>query len=450
MNLEIVVLAAGHGRRMRSKKPKVLHELGGKPLLQHVLDTAMALNPSTIHVVVPKALDIFCNAITDVNVNWVVQEEQLGTAHAVMQVMNYVDEESQLLILLGDVPLIPREALEDCVRKTDSGVTVISAVFREPNEMGRLVRDTEGELLAIIESRDLEPSQWGIDEINSGMLCTSARFCKRALLELDRDNLQGEYYLTDLVRVARNHGEPVQVHQVPDYLDVFGVNTRGQLAFLERIYQRRIVDSLMDNGVSFRDPSRVDVRGVVETGVDCNVDINVVFEGSVILGDDVQIGPNCVLRDVEIGSGTSIHANSHIVGAVIGSDCEIGPFARVRSGTELSEDTHIGNFVEIKMSKLGRGVKAGHLAYIGDAQIGDGSIVGAGAITCNFDGAKKNRTQIGDRVFIGTNSTLVAPLEIASGAFIAAGSTITKRVVENELVVGRSRQRAIRGWQRPT
>ena len=418
-------------------------------MLQHVLDSAAALHPSRIHVVVPREHNAFIDAVSGDELNWVIQDRQLGTADAVKHALVHVDDESLLLVLLGDVPLIRTDTLRKCVEATRAGVTVISAILKEPNSLGRLVRDTDGELIAIVESRDLKAAHGNIDEINSGLLCVPASLCRSALKELDNDNAQGEYYLTDLIEVARVRQDSIRVIQVDSYAEVLGVNTRRELAAAERVYQKRLVDSLMDSGVSFLDPSRIDIRGEIKAGVDCIVDINVVFEGSVSLADNVKIEPNCVLRDVAIGAGTVIHANSHIVGAVVGSDCEIGPFARIRPGSELAEETHIGNFVEVKNSKLHKGVKAGHLAYIGDSEIGEQTNVGAGAVTCNFDGSRKNRTEIGDRVFIGTNSTLVAPLTIDSDAFIAAGSTITKNVAAKELAVGRSRQRGIKGWQRP-
>ncbi|MEM7218372.1 MAG: bifunctional UDP-N-acetylglucosamine diphosphorylase/glucosamine-1-phosphate N-acetyltransferase GlmU [Pseudomonadota bacterium] len=447
--LEVVVLAAGKGTRMRSALPKVLHDLAGRTMLGHVLHTAAALQPQAVHVVVGHGADVVRERFGDTNVNWVVQEQQLGTGHAVAQALPAVAEAAHVLVLYGDVPLTPVTLLQQCFAAAQAGPALITARMPDPAQLGRIVRSAAGDVERIVEYKDASDAERAIDEINSGILCASADFLRDHLNRLDSDNAQGEYYLTDVIGSAVADGLPVTAVVAEEPLDVAGVNDRVQLAELEREYQARAAVELMRGGATLRDPARIDVRGTVRTGSDCLIDINAVFEGDVVLGNDVTIGPNCVLVDAEIGSGTVVHANTVVEGAHIGERCSIGPFARIRPGSEFAEGVKVGNFVETKKSRLAAGAKANHLAYLGDATIGESVNIGAGTITCNYDGINKHRTEIGDDVFVGTNATLVAPLSLGDGAFVAAGSTVTTRVGDGSLAVGRARQRNIDGWTRP-
>ena len=443
MNLEVVVLAAGHGTRMKSKIPKVLHTVGGRPMLERVLDAVCDLEPKRVHVVVGRELAKVQQALPDADVNWVVQEPQLGTGHALLQTLPSLSSPSQVLVAYGDCPLITMDSLRHCLSAGEVGIRLLSAEMPNPTGFGRIVRDEDQRVTGIVEQADLPAKHREICEVNSGIMCTSVDILKDLLPQLSNENEQKEYYLTDIVSLARNTGHSVAAIKVDDYEETLGVNNRSQLAYAERAFQRRQAERLMQDGVTLLDPERFDLRGIMRTGEDCLIDVNAVFEGAIELGDNVRIGPNCVLRDVEIASNTYIRENSIIENASIGQNCTIGPFARIRPGTTLDEDVHIGNFVEIKNSHVHSGVRAGHLAYLGDAEVGSDTNIGAGAITCNFDGTNKNHTAIGDGVFIGTNCSLVAPLNIKSGAFIAAGSTIGKSVEAGAFAIERSEQRVI-------
>ena len=452
--LEVVVLAAGKGTRMRSALPKVLHGLAGRSMLEHVLHTANQLRPKAIHVVVGHgAADveehITANCGTD-NLRWVQQTEQLGTGHAVRSALPGVQKESMLLVLYGDVPLTPIELLRSCLASAVAGPALITALMPDPAQLGRIVRDPgTGTVESIVEYKDAEPAQRAINEINSGIMAASAEFFNDHLGRLKTDNAQGEYYLTDVIASARADGLPVTGVTADNPYEVAGINDRVQLAELERVYQRYQAEELMLAGATLLDPDRVDVRGNVQLGQDCLIDVNVILEGEVTLGANVHIGAGSIVRNTRIGDGTVIHPNTMVDGAIVGKRCSVGPFARIRPGSEFAEGVKVGNFVETKKTSLGAGSKASHLTYLGDAEIGAAVNVGAGTVTCNYDGISKHRTTIGDDVFVGTNSTLVAPIALEDGAFVAAGSTLTSRVKEGALAVGRARQRNIEGWKRP-
>ena len=449
MALEVVVLAAGAGTRMRSRTPKVLHPLAGRPLLAHVLDTAFRLEPDRCHVVVGDQADevkaYFCD---EPRISWVLQEPRLGSGHAAVQALPTVADDATVLVLLGDVPLVRAETLTQCVAAASKGIALVTIDLPDPSGFGRILR-RDGRIVGIVEDADATAEQLAIAEINTGILAAPKAVLDALLGTLDRDNKQGEYYLTDIVAKAERDGIPVTAidGRVPE--EVMGVNDRAQLAQLERYYQRGLAHELMGQGVAVLDPARLDIRGRLSAGRDCIIDVGVVFEGDVSLGEGVQIGPGCVIRDSVLGDAVEVQPMSYIDGAVIAGGCRIGPYARLRPGTELAESVHIGNFVETKKASLGAGAKANHLAYLGDASVGAGTNVGAGAITCNYDGVDKHRTEIGENVFIGTNSTLVAPLTIDDEAYVGAGSTITKTVAREDLAIGRGRQRNIQGWTPP-
>ncbi len=445
MQIEVIVLAAGQGTRMRSRMPKVLHPIGGQPMLRRVLDTVTSLEPLRIHVVVGHVSAELKRVLADVDVNWVDQTEQRGTGHAVLQALPDVETRSQVLVVYGDCPLVTVKTLEQCLVAGQHGLGLITAIVPDPTGLGRIVRTAAGEVEGIIEHADISHAQCEINEINSGILSASAGLLRQELPFITDCNAQGEIYLTDLIGRAVKQQISVNAVQATDYWEVLGVNDRVQLAQLERVFQRRQADDLLKRGVSLADPNRFDCRGSVDVGQDCEIDINVLFEGHVELGDNVRIGPNCILRNVQIASGTIVHENTVLADTKIGQDCRIGPFARIRPGSALANNVQIGNFVEIKQSHLNEGVKAGHLTYIGDAEIGAGSNIGAGSITCNFDGKSKHRTIVGDNVFIGSNTSLIAPLTIDSGAAVAAGSAINRDVKTDELAIERAEQRAVKG-----
>ncbi len=449
MSLDIVVLAAGQGTRMRSSHPKVLHPLAGKPLLGHVLDAAASLGPATIHVVVGHNADAVRAAFGDRKLNWVLQREQLGTGHAVAQALPHVKSD-HVLILFGDVPLIESSTLEACITAAGTdGVAVVTANMANPYGFGRIIRDGSNRVTRIVEERDANEEERGICEINSGILAAPAALLRKLTAKLTTRNAQGELYLTDVVAAAAAAGVQVAGHCVEAAEEVHGVNDRAQLAALERIHQQRSALRLMHSGVTILDPLRFDVRGEVTAGEDCVIDINVVLEGRVVLGSGVRIGAGCVIRNAEIGAGAIIHPHTVIDGAVIAPRCEIGPFARLRPGTEFAEGVKIGNFVETKKTKLGAGTKSNHFAYLGDTTTGEGCNIGAGTIMCNYDGFAKHPTTLGDDVFIGSNATIVAPVALGDGAYVAAGSTVTTKVDPGALAVGRARQRNIDGWTPP-
>ena len=450
--LEVVVLAAGKGTRMRSALPKVLHCIAGRPMLAHVLATAAALKPKAVHVVVGQGADLVKQTFVDCGANWVMQAEQLGTGHAVREALPGIDSQSMVLVLYGDVPLTSIDSLQRCIAAAEEGLALLTADMRTPAQaaqLGRIVRDAEQGVERIVEYKDASAIERKITEINSGILAAPAALLSDHLARLRTDNAQGEFYLTDVIASAVAADVRVTGLLVDSPLEVAGVNDRVQLAELERVYQQRETEALMRAGATLLDPDRVDIRGELRVGQDCIIDINVVFEGQVTLGENVQIGPGCVIKDASIDDGTIVNAHTVIEGASIGRRCSLGPFARIRPGSEFAEGVKIGNFVETKKARFGAGTKAGHLAYLGDAEIGSDTNIGAGTVTCNYDGVNKHRTEIGDDVFIGTNATLVAPISIKTGAFVAAGSTVTTDIKPGDLAVGRARQRNIEGWTRP-
>ncbi len=447
--LTIIILAAGQGTRMRSEHPKVLHRLAGRTLLDHVIHTTRKLQPAATYVVVGHQADAV-KAGTEADVAWVHQSEQLGTGHAVSQVMPHVDDDGVVLVVYADVPLVAAQTLHACVQAARGGALVlVTATLADPAELGRIVRGSNGAIVRIVEYQDANPEQRTIAEINSGILALNSGALKQLLQAVEPNNAQGEYYLTDIIGLAVANQITVEGINAEHAEDVSGVNDRVQLAELERIYQKREAERLMREGVTIADPQRIDIRGEVTAGQDCFIDVNVILSGRVVLGRGVALGPGVVIEDAVLGDDVRVEALTVIQGAIVAARCTLGPFARIRPGTELEEEVKIGNFVETKKAHLGRGSKASHLAYLGDATLGEDCNVGAGTVTCNFDGVDKHPTVIGDEVFIGTNSTLVAPLNIDSGAFVAAGSTITSKVARDELAVGRGKQRNIRGWVRP-
>ena len=448
MPLDVVVLAAGLGKRMRSDLPKVLHPLAGRPLLAHVLDTARSLKPRRIFVVHGHGAEQVKAAFKGQDdLEWVLQAEQLGTGHAVQQAAPRLAADAQVLILYGDVPLIGAATLESLVAEAGQAVAVLTAEPPDPAGYGRIVRDAAGRVARIVEQKDCTDAERGIREVNAGFYALPARRLAAWLPKMNNANAQKEYYLTDIVAFAVAEGVPVHAVKAADGWEVAGVNSKRELAELERVAQGRVAARLLEAGVTLADPARIDVRGALECGRDVSIDVNCVFEGRVQLGDRVRIGPNCVLRDVSIAAGTEVHAFSQLDSAQVGANCRIGPYARLRPGAQLAEDVHIGNFVEVKASRLGAGSKANHLAYVGDSDVGSRVNIGAGTITCNYDGVAKHRTVIEDGCFIGSDSTLVAPVRIARGSYIGAGSTITKDTPEGQLTVARAKQVAIPSWK---
>ncbi|PHQ25003.1 bifunctional N-acetylglucosamine-1-phosphate uridyltransferase/glucosamine-1-phosphate acetyltransferase [Marinobacter guineae] len=448
--LHVVILAAGQGSRMKSALPKVLHPVAGRPMLHHVIATAKQLGAERIHTVIGHGAEKVRETTTEASVNWVTQNEQLGTGHAVAQALPDLPDDARVLVLYGDVPLTRHDTLEALVGTLDDNTLgLLTVTMDNPHGYGRIVRNAEGKVVSIVEQKDATPEQLAIREVNTGILAVSAKHLKTWLPALSNSNAQGEYYLTDIIAMAVEQGLSVSVSQPEDPYEVQGVNNRLQLAELERWFQRREADRLMTEGATLADPARVDVRGELTIGNDLWIDVNVVFEGKVTLGSNVSIGPGCVIKDSTIAQGAEIRANSVIEGATIGANAQIGPFARIRPGTELAANTKVGNFVETKKAVVGEGSKINHLSYVGDASLGRNVNVGAGTITCNYDGVNKYRTVIGDGVFVGSNTSLVAPVTIAAGATIGAGSTITRDVADSELAVARGRQRNISGWEKP-
>jgi bifunctional UDP-N-acetylglucosamine pyrophosphorylase/glucosamine-1-phosphate N-acetyltransferase len=449
MALEILVLAAGVGKRMRSSLPKVLQPLAGRPLLAHVLATARELSPRKVIVVHGHGAEAVRQAFNGENVEWVLQDEQLGTAHAVMQAMPQVSADADVLILYGDVPLTRAATLKRLLEAADDGLAVLTAEPADPAAYGRIVRDAGGGVAKIVEERDASPAERAIREINAGFYALSARRLSAWLKKIDNRNAQKEYYLTELVSLAVDERVPVTAVKTDAAWEAAGVNTLRELAELEREFQRQQAGRLLDAGVRLADPARIDVRGALECGREVAIDVNCVFEGRVTLGDGVRIGPNCVLRNISIAAGTQVLAFCHLEDSTVGARCRLGPYARLRPGNTLLEDVHVGNFVEVKASRLGAGSKANHLTYLGDSEIGARVNVGAGTITCNYDGAAKHRTVIEDDCFIGSDATLVAPVRIAQGSYIGAGSTINKNTPAGQLTVARAKQVSIPGWKPP-
>ena len=450
MSISVVILAAGQGKRMRSARPKVLHKLGGVPLLLHVIRTARQLEPADIHVVYGHGGEQLRKVLATENVDWVLQDRQLGTGHAVEQAMSRVSDANTVLVLYGDVPLIRAATLSPLVERAAHGaLAVLTAALDEPHGYGRMLRDSDGRLVGIIEQKDATAAQLEIREVNTGFVAAPAARLRSWLGQLDNVNAQGEYYLTDVVALAAAEGGPVETASATDPCEILGVNDRAQLSALERVYQGNQARRLMRDGVTVADPARLDVRGELRAGRDCELDVNVVFEGQVQLGERVRVGPNCVIRNATISDNVEILANCVIEDCAIGSGSRIGPFARIRPESELAERVHIGNFVEIKKSRIAAGSKINHLSYIGDTHMGAGVNVGAGTIVCNYDGANKHLTEIGDDVFIGSDTQLVAPVKVGDGATIGAGSTITREVPPGELTLSRCPQQTRPGWKRP-
>jgi bifunctional UDP-N-acetylglucosamine pyrophosphorylase/glucosamine-1-phosphate N-acetyltransferase len=447
MALEILILAAGLGKRMRSSLPKVLHPLAGRPLLAHVLDTVRELSPRRIVVVHGHGAAQVKETFPQEDLEWVLQAEQLGTAHAVMQAMPRVSADAQVLLLYGDVPLVRVATLRRLLEAAGDGLALLTAELEDPAAYGRVVRDVAGRVKRVVELRDASPVEREIREINAGFYALSAKRLSAWLKRIDNRNAQKEYYLTDLVALAVGDGVPVAAVKVEDAWEAAGVNSKAELAALERRYQEIVSGKLLEMGVTLADPARIDVRGTLECGRDVLIDVNCVFHGRVTLGDGVRVGASSILRNVSVAAGSEILPFCHLEDSIIGERCRIGPYTRLRPGNALAEGVHIGNFVEVKASRLGAGSKANHLTYLGDSEIGARVNVGAGTITCNYDGAAKHRTVIEDDCFIGSDATLVAPVRIARGSYIGAGSTINKDTPADQLTVARARQVSIPAWK---
>ncbi len=454
MSVHVVILAAGQGSRMRSNLPKVLHPLAGKPLLHHVIDNAAKLGAEGTHVVIGHGADLVRSSFdkTDSNtrIHWSIQEQQLGTGHAVAQALPEVPDDVTVLILYGDVPLTNTGTLEVLLKHvSDKSIALLTVELEDPTGYGRIVRDASGFVQAIVEQKDATPEQLAIREINTGILAAPASKLKEWLPKLSNANAQGEYYLTDIIAMAVSDQMEVAVAHPACEEEVQGVNNRVQLAALERWFQAQQAERLMTEGATVIDPARLDVRGNVTVGKDVFLDINVILEGNITLADGVVIGPNCIIKNAKIGEGSHIHANSIVEDTTVGASVSVGPFARLRPGTQLADRSKVGNFVETKKTIVGEGSKINHLSYVGDAELGANVNVGAGTITCNYDGVNKFKTEIGDDVFVGSNSSLVAPVKIGEKSTIGAGSTVTKDIEPAQLAVARSKQRNIDGWQRP-
>ncbi|QYJ86180.1 bifunctional UDP-N-acetylglucosamine diphosphorylase/glucosamine-1-phosphate N-acetyltransferase GlmU [Shewanella mesophila] len=449
MALNVVILAAGKGTRMRSDLPKVLHPIAHKSMVQHVIDTAHQVGSNAIQLVYGYGADKLQASLGEQQLNWVLQAEQLGTGHAVAQANDNINDDDTVLILYGDVPLIQASTLNALLAaRDDNGLAILTVNLPDPTGYGRIVREAS-QVVGIVEQKDANAEQLKINEINTGIMAAPGKQLKDWLGQLSSDNAQGEYYLTDIVAMAHRDGVVITTAQPQSAIEVEGANNRIQLAQLERAYQVRAAEKLMLEGANLRDPARIDIRGDVSVGMDVMVDVNVIFQGKVTIGNNVTIGAGAILIDCEIADNAEIKPYSIVENAIVGEKASAGPFARLRPGAELKRDAHIGNFVEMKKAVLGEGSKAGHLAYIGDAQIGAGVNIGAGTITCNYDGANKHLTVIEDNVFVGSDTQLVAPVTIGKGATLGAGSTITRDVAADELVITRVKQRHLTGWARP-
>lgn len=450
MELGVVILAAGQGTRMKSSLPKVLHPLGGCPLLRHVIDTALDLGVGRVAVVYGHGGESVVEAIGEPRVSWVLQEEQLGTGHAVSRAMPVLDGVDRVLVLYGDVPLIMPATLRRLLDTAGEGTLgLLTMEHEDPAGYGRIVRDAEGAVQRIVEQKDADAEEQRIREVNTGILVADARPLNAWLGRLSNDNAQGEYYLTDIIEMAVETGVPVNTAAPDAVWEVAGVNDRVQLAELERVYQRRQAERLMRDGVTFTDPARFDLRGRLACGRDIVIDANVIIEGEVHIGDGARIGANTVLRDCQVAAGVTILENCVIENAVIGAGARVGPFSRIRPGTVVAGNVHVGNFVELKNARVADGAKINHLSYVGDAEVGERVNIGAGTITCNYDGASKHRTVIGDDAFVGSNTALVAPVEVGPGATIGAGSTITRDAPPGQLSLSRPKQFTVPGWKRP-
>jgi len=446
--VNIVILAAGLGKRMHSRTPKVLHRLAGRALLTHVLAAARQLAPKVVCVVYGHGGEAVPQAVDDEGAVWVMQEPRLGTGHAVMQALPHLDERWPTLVLYGDVPLIRAQTLERLIETAGKGLGLLTATLDNPAGYGRILRKGK-KIVGIVEEKDASVKQRALREINTGIVVAPTRKLKSWLAKLQNNNAQKEYYLTDIVGLATRERVPVAATQAGEAWETLGVNSRAQLAELERIFQSNFAAALLERGTTLADPSRCDVRGSLVCGADVAIDVNCVFEGEVKLADGTSIGANCVLRNVSVGPGTRIEPFCHLEDAEIGAECRIGPYARIRPGSQLAAQVHIGNFVEVKASSIGEGSKANHLTYIGDTEVGKNVNVGAGTIVCNYDGANKFRTVIEDDVFIGSDTQLVAPVRVGRGATLGAGTTLTKDAPPGELTLSRAKQVSIPGWKRP-
>ncbi|MDH5327285.1 MAG: bifunctional UDP-N-acetylglucosamine diphosphorylase/glucosamine-1-phosphate N-acetyltransferase GlmU [Gammaproteobacteria bacterium] len=450
-DLSVIILAAGQGTRMKSALPKVLHELGAKPMLEHVVDTAMGLNASSCFVVYGHGGELVPKQLSHLPVQWVLQAEQLGTGHAVDQATPHIQNADTVLVLYGDVPLITPKTLSELIKNvSDEQMSLLTATLPNPSGYGRIVRDVSGQVQSIVEQKDATVEQLQIKEINTGMLAVKGDLLKRWLKRLENNNAQGEYYLTDIIAMAVKEGVTVRTCKAATLYEIEGVNNKLQLAELERVYQRQQADRLMLEGITLKDPARFDLRGQLSAGQDVVIDVDVVIEGKVTLGNNVSIGPFCQLRDCHIGNNVTVLSHCNLEGSTIGNDCSIGPFARLRPETELADKAKIGNFVEVKKSQLGPGSKVNHLSYIGDTTMGSNVNIGAGTITCNYDGANKHQTVIEDNAFIGSDTQLVAPVTIGEGATVGAGSTITHDAPPKQLTLSRAQQKSHKGWKRPS
>ncbi|MEM0912327.1 MAG: bifunctional UDP-N-acetylglucosamine diphosphorylase/glucosamine-1-phosphate N-acetyltransferase GlmU [Pseudomonadota bacterium] len=449
MALTAVILAAGKGTRMKSALPKVLHKIANKPIVEHIIETVQSLDCESINLVYGHGAEQLESTLAAHQLNWCLQQEQLGTGHAVMQALPYIDDTDDVLILVGDAPLISADTLHALIKaKKTAPLALLTVNMADPAGMGRIIRDN-GNITAIVEHKDATDEQRQIKEINTGIMIMGGADLKRWLADLSNNNAQSEYYLTDVIAMAADEGKTIGSAQPFWDKEVEGINNRLQLANLERALQQKIAEGLMLEGVTLADPHRIDVRGELSVGTDVFIDVNAVFEGRVSLGDNVKIGPNCVLKDCSIASNTTIEAFSHIQDAFVGESCNIGPYARLRPGSVLDNKAKIGNFVETKKAHIGEGSKVNHLSYIGDAELGENVNIGAGTITCNYDGVNKSKTTIGNDVFVGSNSSLVAPIKLGHSTIVGAGSIITKNVADEDLAISRSRQRNISGWKRP-
>ena len=447
--LDIVILAAGKGTRMKSDLPKVLHPIAGKSLLEHVIQTASPLSDRSLNIIVGHGADTVKSMLK--GHNFILQEQQLGTGHAVQQALPYVHDDAIVLILYGDVPLIKQDTLQRLINSVNpNALGLLTVTLDNPQGYGRILRDTTGQVTAIVEQKDASEEQLAIAEVNTGVMAVNASHLKQWLPALSNNNAQGEYYLTDIIAMAKSQGVAIETEQPSNEWEVLGVNDRRQQAELERIYQQTLAEQLLIDGVSLIDPARFDCRGELTVGHDVVIDINCIIKGNVTIGDNVTIGAHCILDNVTIGSGSVIKDHTMLEDCDIHQHCTIGPFARLRPGTVLSDHAKIGNFVETKKAHVGKGSKINHLSYVGDATLGESVNIGAGTITCNYDGVNKHKTTIGDDVFVGSNSSLVAPVSLEKGSTIGAGSTINKSVKENTLSLTRSPQQVLTGWKRPT
>ena len=447
MTLSIVILAAGKGTRMNSQLPKVLQPLAGKPILQYVLDTTHSLQPNNISIVAGHKSEMLRELIKDKNISWRIQDTQLGTGHAVIQAIPDLNSD-KTLILYGDVPLIKKADLQSLIKKSDTGLAVMTHIKNDVNGYGRILRE-DNKIQGIIEDKDCNKEQKKIKEINTGILAADTKYLKQWLNRLSNENAQKEYYLTDIVKFAVEDNITVSSHEVEEEVSISGVNSKSELAYIERGLQLNKAEELMEKGVTVLDPNRIDIRGQLKCGQDVTIDVGCIFEGNVNLGNNVHIKPYSFIKNSDIDENSTIEAFSHIDSSKVGSSCRVGPYARLRPGTVLESEVHIGNYVEIKNSLVDQGTKINHLSYIGDSEIGKNVNIGAGTITCNYDGVDKHKTIIEDDVFVGSNTQIVAPLKVGKGATIGAGSTITKDVPKNDLTLSRAQQKTISGWAKP-